>query len=116
MKYEHRHEGLLPIKKFLRRVGRHVVLAAGIIAGSLLIGVVGYRWLEGWRWVDCVLEASMILGGMGPVHEIKTDAGKIFASVYALYSGVTLLTTIGVLFAPIFHRFLHRFHLERDSK
>src|SRR2546427_642699 len=116
MHFEHRHEPLLPKHLFMRRLRRHGVLAAAIIGGSLALGVVGYRALEGWSWLDSLLEASMILSGMGPVKELKTDAGKLFASLYALYSGVALLTTIGVLFAPVVHRFLHRFHLERDSK
>ena len=116
MRFEHRREPLLPKHLFLRRLGRHVLLAATIVGVSLTLGVVSYHVLEGWSWLDSLLEASMILGGMGPVKELKTDAGKLFASLYALYSGVALLTTIGVLFVPVFHRFLHRFHLERDSR
>ena len=112
MRYEHHHEPLLPKHLFLRRLGRHGLLATAIVAGSLAIGVAGYHVFESWSWLDSLLEASMILSGMGPVKEIKTDAGKLFASVYALYSGVALLTTIGMLFAPVVHRFLHGFHLE----
>jgi hypothetical protein len=116
IRFEHRHEPLLPQHLFLRRLGRHVLLAMAIIGGSLVVGVVSYHAIEGWSWIDSLLEASMILAGMGPVKELKSDAGKLFASVYALYSGVTLLTTIGILFAPIFHRFLHHFHLERGKQ
>jgi hypothetical protein len=116
IRFEHRHEPLLPKYLFLRRLGRHVLLAAAIVGGSLGAGVVGYHALEGWSWLDSLLEASMILSGMGPVKVIGTDGGKLFASLYALYSGVALLTTIGVVFAPIFHRFLHHFHLERGKQ
>jgi hypothetical protein len=115
MRFERRHEPLLPQHLFLRRLGRHCLLALAIVAGSLAVGVVSYHLLEGWSWLDCLLEASMILGGMGPVKELKTDGGKLFASFYALYSGVALLTTIGVLFAPVFHRFLHHFHFDHDK-
>jgi hypothetical protein len=116
MRFEHRHEPLLPKHLFMRRLRRHVLLAAAIVGGSLVIGVVSYHALEGWSWIDSLLEASMILSGMGPVKELKTDGGKLFASLYALYSGVALLTTIGVLFLPVFHRFLHRFHLEQGKR
>jgi len=84
----------------------------GIIAGSLGIGILGYRFLEHFNWIDALLNASMILGGMGPVGELKTTAGKIFASFYALYSGLIVLVAAGVIFAPVLHRFLHRFHLD----
>jgi hypothetical protein len=113
--FEHRRERLLPRSEFLARVLRHALVAFGLIAGSLLIGVLGYRLTEGLSWVDAVLEASMILTGMGPVHELHSTAGKLFASAYALFSGVVFLTIVAVAFAPIFHRFLHRFHLGADD-
>jgi hypothetical protein len=78
------------------------------------IGVLGYHLIESMSWVDSLLNASMILGGMGPVTPLQTDAGKIFASFYALYSGVVLLASVGVLAAPILHRFMHRFHLQDE--
>jgi len=84
----------------------------GIIMVSLGIGAVGYHWTEGWSWIDSVLNASMILTGMGPVNVVKSDAGKIFATLYALFSGVVFLTSVALLLAPAMHRFLHRFHLE----
>ena len=115
MHFEHRREPLLPKRLFLRRLGQHTLLALAIVAGSLVVGIVSYHLLEGWSWLDCLFESSMILGGMGPVKELKTDGGKLFASLYALYSGVALLTTIGVLFAPVFHRFLHHFHFDHDK-
>jgi hypothetical protein len=110
--FERHHEKLLPFALFLSRLLLHAAIALGLIAGSLLIGVVGYRLTEGLGWVDAILEAAMILTGMGPVHELHTTAGKLFASAYALFSGVVFLTIVAVAFAPIFHRFLHRFHLE----
>ena len=82
---------------------------------SLLIGMVGYHFLESLSWIDSLLNASMILGGMGPVNPLQTDAGKIFASFYALYSGIILLASVGILVTPIFHRFMHRFHLELEE-
>jgi hypothetical protein len=113
--FERRSEELLPRELFIARVMRHAGIAAGMIAGSLLVGVLGYRITEGLAWVDAVLEASMILAGMGPVHDLHTTAGKLFASGFALFSGVVFLTVAAVALAPILHRFLHRFHLEPDD-
>jgi hypothetical protein len=92
-------------------------VAAVLIALSLALGVAGYHWIVGVRsWVDCIQCASMILGGMGPVDPLpSTDAGKLFASFYALYSGVMLLASVGVLLAPGLHRILHRFHVPTDD-
>jgi hypothetical protein len=113
--YEQRHERLLSRAAFLRRLRGHASVALALVAVSLTIGVLGYHFLERLEWIDALLNASMILGGMGPVNEVHTVAGKIFASIYALYSGLIVLVVAGVLFAPIFHRFLHRFHLETDD-
>lgn len=114
--FEHRHEPLAPPHVFRSRLIRSGVVAAVIILVSLAIGMAGYRVFGGVeRWVDCLYAASMILGGMGPVAEMKTDAGKVFASVYALYSGVVLLASVGVLIAPALHRVLHRFHIESEA-
>ena len=82
---------------------------------SLAIGMLGYHFFENLSWIDSLLNASMILGGMGPVSPLQTNAGKIFASFYAIYSGVILLASVGILIAPIFHRFLHRFHLADEK-
>jgi hypothetical protein len=113
--YEHHRARLLPRAAFLRRLGRHALVALVLVTGSLGVGVLGYHLLENLGWIDALLNASMILGGMGPVNEIHTIGGKIFASIYALYSGLIVLVVAGVLFAPIFHRFLHRFHLEQED-
>jgi len=91
-------------------------MGLAIVAASLGIGVVGYHLTEGLGWLDSLLNASMILGGMGPVDVLHHNAGKWFASFYALFSGVAFLVTCGVLFAPVIHRFLHKFHLDVQSK
>ncbi len=113
--FEHRNEPLLPKSAFLRRLVRYTIIALGIDLGSLAIGMLGYHFLEGIPWVDSLLNAAMILGGMGPVNELHTTAGKLFASFYALYSGVIFVVVASVLFVPVVHRFLHRFHLEADN-
>jgi hypothetical protein len=109
--FEKRHEPLLPRAAFLWRLFSHFIIAVGVIVGSLLIGILGYHCFEGLDWIDSLLNAAMILGGMGPVDALRTVAGKLFAAFYALYSGIVFLVVAGVLFAPIFHRFIHRFHL-----
>jgi len=114
--FERRHEPLAPPHVFRQRLIRSGGVAGVIILISLAMGVVGYHTLGGIEsWVDCLYNASMILGGMGPVAELKTDAGKVFASAYALYSGVMLLASVGVLLAPALHRIMHHFHIETDA-
>jgi hypothetical protein len=114
--FEHHRQPLVDRRAFARRVLRYVALSSAIILGSLAIGVTGYHYTEGLPWLDALLNASMILGGMGPVDAVHTTAGKWFASFYALFSGMVLLVAAGVLIAPVFHRFLHRFHLEIDER
>lgn len=113
--FEHRSEPLLSRDKFFRRLVRHGYVAVLIVLGSLSIGIVGYREFEGLPWIDATLNAAMILGGMGQVDELHTVTGKLFASFYALFSGLVFLVTVAVFFAPVVHRFLHRFHLEFGS-
>lgn len=115
IRYERRHEGLAPWSRFWGRMGSHAFIALAVIAGSLGAGMAGYRAFERMSWVDALLNASMILGGMGPVDTLHTDAGKVFAACYALYSGIVFLLVAGLLFAPIYHRFLHHFHLEMEE-
>jgi hypothetical protein len=110
--YEHHSQPLLPRPAFFLRLAGHVGIAFGVVAGSLVIGMLGYHFLEGLPWIDALLNAAMILGGMGPVDTLHTNAGKVFASFYALYSGMVFLAAVGIIFAPVFHRILHRFHLE----
>jgi ABC-type phosphate transport system permease subunit len=113
--YEHHKQPLASRKVFAQRVMRNGLIGAGMIFIALAIGVLGYHFTEGLSWIDSVLNASMILGGMGPVNPLQTVGGKLFASFYALFSGVVFIAAMGVLAAPIFHRFLHRFHLADGS-
>ena len=100
---------------FLRRLAACVGASFALIALSLVCGMLGYHWLEGMSWVDAFLNAAMILSGMGPVSPLKTNAGKLFAGGYALYSGLALIVATGMIIAPVVHRVLHRFHLEIDE-
>ena len=97
---------------FLRHLARNAAVSVGLVGASLAIGAVGYRLTAGLAWIDALLNASMILTGMGPVSPMTSSAAKLFATVYALFSGVAFLTAVSVLFAPAAHRFLHRFHLD----
>jgi hypothetical protein len=111
---EAKHQPLLSLSAFVRRLLRFALLAVGIIGFSLALGVLGYHYFEHLAWDDALLNASMILGGMGPVDRPSTLSGKLFASFYALFAGIVFLISVGVLLAPILHRFMHRFHLELD--
>jgi hypothetical protein len=113
--YEHHKQPLASRKVFAQRLTRNGIIGLLLLAFSLGIGMLGYHFLENLSWIDSLLNAAMILGGMGPVNQIHTNAGKIFASFYAIYSGVVLLASVGVLVAPIFHRFLHHFHLADEK-
>ena len=104
--------GLLPRRQFLGRILRSGLAALAAILLSLLAGMVGYHWTEGMPWIDAFVNAAMILSGMGPVGELHTAGGKVFAGCYALYSGLALITIAAILLAPLAHRFLHRFHIE----
>ena len=115
-KYEHKKAPLLPKNKFYKRLFINLLLAAGIILISLAIGICGYMSFANLPFVNALENASMILGGMGPVDHLTSDAAKYFASFYALFSGITFLTTIAVLLAPLFHRAMHRFHLETEEE
>ncbi len=114
--FEHRHQPMASTPVFLQRMARFLALSAGIILVSLGIGILGYHYFESLPWIDSLLNASMILGGMGPVAPLTTVAGKLFASFYALFSGMVFLVAVGVLIAPVFHRFLHHFHIEMDDE
>src|ERR671919_502197 len=113
--FERRSEILASQSVFARRMLRYSLVTAGIILFSLIIGMLGYHFLESLSWIDSLLNASMILGGMGPVNTLQTNVGKVFASLYALYSGIILLASVGVLATPIFHRLMHRFHLNLED-
>jgi hypothetical protein len=109
---ERRHEKLAPFSVFAQRFAVAVGAACVIIAVVLFIGVSGYHWLAGLDWLDSLLEASMILGGMGPVNPIKTTGAKLFASGYALFSGLVFIGIMGIVLTPVVHRILHKFHAE----
>jgi hypothetical protein len=113
--FEHRREPLLPRPVFYARLARSAALALGIVLASLALGMAGYHYFEKLSWLDAFLNAAMILSGMGPVAPIQTNAGKLFAGCYALFSGLAFITSIGVVLAPVFHRFLHKFHLESEG-
>jgi hypothetical protein len=116
MTYEHRRQRLLTRAQFARRVFGHVLFACGVIAASLGAGILGYHCLARFSWIDSLLNASMILGGMGPVGDLPTDAAKVFASVYALFSGLVFIGVLGVLLAPFVHRLMHRFHIDEAGE
>ena len=113
--FERKSDPLVSQEDFLRRLGRNATVALSIIGVSLVVGVVGYRTLEDMAWIDAFVESAMLLGGMGPIHAPLTVAGKIFAGVYALYSGILVIGTAGIILAPIFHRVLHSLHVEDDN-
>jgi hypothetical protein len=111
--FERRHEKLVPPSVFAKRMLGAVGVAFGLILPALFIGVAGYHWINQLDWVDSLLEASMILGGMGPINPLHNDAAKIFASAYALFSGLILIGVMGIILTPITHRVLHKFHVEK---
>jgi hypothetical protein len=112
--FEHRKQPLLPPRVFYVRLARGLAVGALIILGSLGLGMMGYHFFEKMSWLDAFVNAAMILSGMGPLAPLQTSAGKFFAGCYALFSGLAFITTVGVVFAPVFHRFLHKFHLESE--
>ena len=112
MNLEHRHDPLLPRKEFLTRTLRYAGGALLLVCLSLAVGVLGYHGLGRLSWIDSLLNASFILTGMGPVDPLRSVPGKLFASAYAIFSGIAFLSTIGLLMTPLAHRLLHRFHLE----
>jgi len=111
--FESKSKPVISSKAFTNRILYWVLVTCILVAISLFVGVLGYHYFENMPWIDALLNASMILGGMGQVSVLNTEAGKIFASLYALYSGFFLVICGGLLLAPIFHRLLHKFHSER---
>jgi hypothetical protein len=109
---EHHRKPLLSRRQFIRRQIRYTLFSMVILLFSIGIGTVGYNIFGELTWIDSFLNASMILTGMGPVDHLNTSAGKIFSALYALFSGVSFLTFVAILFAPVYHRFLHKFHLD----
>ena len=99
---------------FVRRVALHGVIAVALLLLSLAIGMAGYMYFEHLAWRDAFLNAAMLMGGMGPVDAPKTDGGKVFAGLYALYAGLVFLVTVGLVFTPVVHRLMHKFHWQQD--
>lgn len=115
--YERRHDQLASRSVFVKRIVASLVVALAMIVIALLIGIAGYHFIAGFNSIDSLLEASMILGGMGPIKELPTDSAKIFASIYALFSGLLLIAMMGIILAPVIHRVMHKFHVdEKDVK
>jgi hypothetical protein len=112
-RFEHFSQPVLPLRSFLLRWARHGGLAIGFLSFSLGIGMLGYHLIAGLLWLDAFLNASMILTGMGPIDAMPTPGAKVFAGLYALYSGIAFLTAVGIFFAPVLHRAVHKFHLNR---
>lgn len=113
--FEHKKQPILSRRQFLFRLSLNLMMSVLILAISLGIGIVGFRYINDSSWIDSIHNASMLLGGMGPVVEMKNDGAKLFSSAYALFCGVVFITNIGVLLAPVIHRILHRFHLGDEN-
>jgi hypothetical protein len=110
MLYEGKKHPPITLRRFLRRMATHSAAAAGIVLFSLVVGIVGYMHYEHLDWREAFLNTAMLLGGMGPVDMPQTEGGKLFAGLYALYAGLVVLIVVGIVMAPVVHRFLHRFH------
>jgi len=114
--YEKVGDKLIPWPRFARRMALSLALTLSIVMLALAAGTVGYHQIGGLAWVDALLNAAMILTGMGPVDPMKTDAAKLFATAYALFSGVVFLSAVGIVLAPVFHRVVHAFHIDDDEQ
>jgi hypothetical protein len=114
--FEKKRESLVPTHVFAVRLLNFLLFSLLVMSFALCLGVLGYHHFGKLDWIDALLNASMILGGMGPVDPLPDDAAKLFASIYALFSGVVFISTAGILLAPLFHRVLHRFHIEDETK
>ena len=114
--YEHRSHRPISRTAFVWRLVRHLGYSTVLVIGSLAIGMVGYRTIEHFTWMDSFLNAAMLLGGMGPVGAPQTEAGKLFAGLYALFCGMIVILITGVIIAPIVHRVMHRFHWVEEKK
>ena len=113
--FESRRKPLLSRPAFFARLARNIGIGLFLICISLGIGMIGYHYFENFSWIDSFANAAMILSGMGPLTTLQTSAGKLFAGFYALFSGLALIVVVGIIFAPIVHRFLHKFHLEDEE-
>lgn len=109
--FEKKHQPLLSKKAFFWRLLRGIALGISLVVFGLGVGILGYHYSEKMSWVDAFVNAAMILSGMGPVTTLTTSAGKVFAGLYALFSGLAFIIIVGVIFSPIIHRWFHKFHL-----
>ena len=116
MHFESHHEPIVPLSRFLRRLVSSLGIGLALVAVSLAAGMIGYRRLFSLSWIDAFVNASMILSGMGPLAEPKTPGAKLFAGLYALFSGLAVLAIAGIIFAPVLHRFLHYLHADPDDQ
>jgi len=116
MHFEHRREPILPLSRFVWRLARSLAIGLALVGLSLIVGIVGYRRLLGLSWIDAFVNAAMILSGMGPLASPQTFGAKLFAGLYALYSGLAVLAIAGIIFAPVLHRFLHYLHADPDER
>jgi hypothetical protein len=114
-KFERRTDRLAPLGLYIKRIVGSVAIAIGLMLVALAVGIAGYHLIAGFDFVDSLLEASMILGGMGPVRELPNQSAKIFASIYAMFSGVFFIAMMGIILAPVAHRVLHKFHLDEGD-
>lgn len=114
MDFEHQSEPVLPFDKFIKRIIRYTFFSFLLLGFSLGIGVLGYHYFNELPWLDSLLNASMILTGMGPIDPMKNNAAKWFASFYSIFSGVVFLSTVAVFLSPIVHRFLHKLHVDEE--
>lgn len=112
--FERKHERLASPSVFRWRVAASFALASLLVLLALFTGVAGYHWFAGFGWVDSILEASMILGGMGPISQLPNSSAKLFASSYALFSGLMFIAVMSIVLSPIVHRMLHKFHLDKN--
>ncbi|HYW70939.1 MAG TPA: hypothetical protein VE961_07895 [Pyrinomonadaceae bacterium] len=115
LRFERRRDRLAPISIYFQRILASLAIAIVLIFIALCVGLAGYHFIAGFNFVDSLLEASMILGGMGPVHDLQSDAAKLFASIYALFSGVIFIALMGIILAPVAHRVLHKFHIDEKD-
>jgi hypothetical protein len=113
--FEHRKERVLSFPLFLRRLAICLGVAGGLVSFGAAIGVLGYHYLAHFTWIDALLNACMILTGMGPVGQLPNDTAKVFASLYALFSGLVFISVVAVMISPIMHRILHKFHIAEED-
>lgn len=113
--FERKSEKLASPAVFAKRMAASVLAAVGLICIALCVGILGYRYIADFGWIDSILEASMILGGMGPINTLPSPEAKLFASAYALFSGLVFIAIMGILLTPVTHRMLHKFHIDQND-